>query len=77
VVGAVVILFDPIFQGLAIALMMGAIASTVLTLVVVPLVHYMVECRDHHQPLPPQWCMPRDLAEEEEEEEEEEGNAQP
>jgi multidrug efflux pump subunit AcrB len=75
VVGAVVILFDPIFQGLAIALMMGAIASTVLTLVVVPLVHYMVECRDHHQPLPPQWCMPRDLAEEEEEEEE--GNAQP
>jgi multidrug efflux pump subunit AcrB len=45
VVGAVVILFDPIFQGLAIALMGGAIASTVLTLVVVPLVYYMVERR--------------------------------
>jgi multidrug efflux pump subunit AcrB len=43
VAGAVVILFDPIFQGLAIALMGGAIASTVLTLVVVPLVYYMVE----------------------------------
>jgi multidrug efflux pump subunit AcrB len=42
VVGAMVILFDPIFQGLAIALMTGAIASTVLTLVVVPLVHYIV-----------------------------------
>jgi multidrug efflux pump subunit AcrB len=41
VVGAVVILFDPIFQGLAVSLMAGAIASTVLTLVVVPLVHFM------------------------------------
>ena len=36
VVGAVVILFDPIFQGLAIALMFGALASTALTLLVVP-----------------------------------------
>lgn len=45
VVGAVVILFDPIFQGLAIALMGGAIASTVLTLLVVPLVYYMTEAR--------------------------------
>jgi multidrug efflux pump subunit AcrB len=55
VVGAVVILFDPIFQGLAIALMMGALASTVLTLVVVPLVHFMVEKRHHDEPLPPGW----------------------
>jgi len=55
VVGAVVILFDPIFQGLAIALMMGAIASTVLTLLVVPLVHFMVEKRHHDEPLPPGW----------------------
>ncbi len=47
VVGAVVILFDPIFQGLAIALMMGALASTVLTLLVVPLVHFMVQKRRH------------------------------
>ena len=45
VVGAVVILFDPIFQGLAIALMAGAIASTILTLVVVPLTYYMLENR--------------------------------
>ena len=45
VVGAVVILFDPIFQGLAVSLMAGAIASTVLTLVVVPLVHFMSEGR--------------------------------
>ena len=43
VIGAFVILFDPIFQGLAIALMGGSIASTILTLLVVPLVYYMVE----------------------------------
>ena len=43
VVGAIVILFDPIFQGLAISLMSGAIASTVLTLVAVPVVFYLVE----------------------------------
>ena len=40
VVGASVILFDPIFQGLAISLMFGAVAATVLTLVVVPLLYY-------------------------------------
>jgi multidrug efflux pump subunit AcrB len=55
VVGAVVILFDPIFEGLAIALMTGAIASTVLTLVVVPLVHFIVEKRHDPHPLPPEW----------------------
>lgn len=43
VIGAVVILFDPIFQGLAISLVAGAISSTILTLLVVPLVYYMVE----------------------------------
>ena len=43
VIGAFVILFDPIFQGLAISLMGGTIASTVLTLLVVPLVYYMIE----------------------------------
>ncbi len=52
VVGAFVILFDPIFQGLAIALMSGAFASTALTLVVVPLVHCMAEKRQHERPLP-------------------------
>jgi multidrug efflux pump subunit AcrB len=55
VVGAVVILFDPIFQGLAIALMTGAIASTVLTLVVVPLVHFMVERRRYPNAIPQAW----------------------
>lgn len=40
VLGAVVILFDPIFQGLAISLMGGTITSTVLTLIVVPLLYF-------------------------------------
>lgn len=47
VIGAVVILFDPIFQGLAISLMGGTIASTVLTLLVVPLVYYMIEHKNY------------------------------
>ena len=43
VIGAFVILFDPIFQGLAISLMGGSIASTALTLLIVPLIYFMVE----------------------------------
>lgn len=49
VIGAFVILFDPIFQGLAISLMGGTIASTVLTLLVVPLVYYMIESKNHQK----------------------------
>ncbi len=55
VVGAFVILFDPIFQGLAISLMFGALASTALTLLVVPLVYFMVVARQHDRPLPAAW----------------------
>jgi multidrug efflux pump subunit AcrB len=40
VVGSFVMLFDPIFEGLAIAMMFGAVAATALTLVAVPLVYY-------------------------------------
>ena len=47
VIGAFVILFDPIFQGLAISLMGGTIVSTVLTLIVVPLVYYMIERKNY------------------------------
>ena len=43
VIGASIILFDPIFQGLAISLVAGAIVSTVLTLIVVPLIYYITE----------------------------------
>jgi multidrug efflux pump subunit AcrB len=38
-VGALVILFDPIFQGLAISLIFGTFAATGLTLLVVPLLY--------------------------------------
>ena len=47
VIGAFVILFDPIFQGLAISLMGGTIVSTFLTLLVVPLVYYMIEKKNY------------------------------
>ena len=40
VVGSFIMLFDPIFQGLAIAMMFGAVAATVLTLIAVPLLYY-------------------------------------
>ena len=41
VVGAGVILFDPIFQGLAIALMAGEVGSMVLSLPTVPIVYFI------------------------------------
>lgn len=44
VVGSSVILFDPIFQGLAIALMAGEIASLLLSRMTVPVLYFMV-CR--------------------------------
>jgi multidrug efflux pump subunit AcrB len=39
-VGAFVIILDPIFQGLAVSLLFGVGASTLLTLVVIPVVYY-------------------------------------
>ncbi len=45
VIGAIVILFDPIFQGLAVALITGALASTLLTLVVVPGIYFLMRRR--------------------------------
>ena len=47
VVGASVILFDPIFQGLAISLMAGEIASLLLSRVTVPVLYYLGERRNH------------------------------
>ena len=47
VVGASVILFDPIFQGLALSLMAGEVASTVLSRMAVPVLYYMSERRNH------------------------------
>ncbi|MDA8418096.1 MAG: efflux RND transporter permease subunit [Desulfobacteraceae bacterium] len=46
VVGASVILADPIFQGLAISLMFGEIASLLISRMAVPVLYYML--RRHH-----------------------------
>ncbi len=48
VLGAVIILFDPIFQGLAISLMGGTITSTFLTLLVVPLLYFRMLRKKHN-----------------------------
>jgi multidrug efflux pump subunit AcrB len=45
VVGATVILFDPIFQGLAISLMAGSLVSMIIAPVVVPLLYFMAYTR--------------------------------
>ena len=52
VVGASVILFDPIFQGLAISLMAGEVASTVLSRMTVPILYYLSQ-RGKHGTVPP------------------------
>ncbi len=45
VVGSLVILFDPIFQGLAVALMAGEIASLALSRMTVPIVYFIMHRR--------------------------------
>jgi multidrug efflux pump subunit AcrB len=51
VVGAGVILFDPIFQGLAISLMMGEVAATLLSRMAVPVVYYLIARRGRAEQL--------------------------
>jgi multidrug efflux pump subunit AcrB len=51
VVGAIVILFDPIFQGLAISLMAGEIASLLLSRVTVPVVYFIMKTREQKKAL--------------------------
>jgi len=46
VVGASVILFDPIFQGLAISLLFGLASSTVLTVLVIPAIYVVLRDAD-------------------------------
>jgi multidrug efflux pump subunit AcrB len=41
ITGSFVMVFDPIFEGLAISLMMGSLLSTILTVVVIPLAYYL------------------------------------
>jgi multidrug efflux pump subunit AcrB len=51
IVGAGVILFDPIFQGLAISLMAGEVASLLLSRMAVPVLYYMAARREHAAPV--------------------------
>jgi multidrug efflux pump subunit AcrB len=48
IVGAGVILFDPIFQGLAISLMAGEVASLLLSRMAVPVLYYMTKRYERH-----------------------------
>jgi multidrug efflux pump subunit AcrB len=47
VVGAGVILFDPIFQGLALSLITGELSATLLSLTTVPVLYYLAKRREH------------------------------
>ncbi len=48
IVGAGVILFDPIFQGLAISLMAGEVASLLLSRMAVPVLYFMAKRHESH-----------------------------
>jgi hypothetical protein len=61
VVGASVILFDPIFQGLALSLMAGEVASTVLSRMAVPVLYYLSKRGDSIPPTHPH--SPENIAE--------------
>ena len=50
IIGGLVMVLDPIFQGLAVALMSGAVAATLLTMVVVPLLYWELRRRESHVP---------------------------
>ena len=52
VVGGLVMVLDPIFQGLAVALMSGAIVATMLTMVVVPILYWELRRREAEAPTP-------------------------
>ena len=45
VVGGLVMVLDPIFQGLAVSLMFGAVVATGLTMIVVPLLYWELRRR--------------------------------
>jgi multidrug efflux pump subunit AcrB len=46
-VGSAVMLADPIFQGLAISLMAGEVAATLLSRIAVPVLYFLVARRGH------------------------------
>ncbi len=59
VVGASVILFDPIFQGLAISLMAGEVASLAISRMAVPVLYYMAFSANQRRAARPADASPR------------------
>jgi multidrug efflux pump subunit AcrB len=49
ILGTFIMVFDPVFGGLAVSLIFGTFASTVLTLFVIPLVYYLYEQHQHNK----------------------------
>ena len=49
ILGTFIMVFDPVFGGLAVSLIFGTFASTVLTLFVIPLVYYLYEQRQQRK----------------------------
>jgi multidrug efflux pump subunit AcrB len=58
VVGSSVILFDPIFQGLALSLMMGEVAATLLSRMAVPVVYFLIARRGRAEALRQEGLVP-------------------
>ncbi len=58
VVGSSVILFDPIFQGLALSLMMGEVAATLLSRLAVPVVYFLIARRGRAEALRQEGLVP-------------------
>ena len=56
-IGAFFILDDPIFNGLAVSLVFGILVSTLLTLVVIPVLYYALY-RKRHESLSPEGVSP-------------------
>jgi multidrug efflux pump subunit AcrB len=50
ILGTFIMAFDPVFGGLAVSLIYGTFASTVLTLLVIPLVYFWYESRQSAKP---------------------------
>src|SRR6185503_795128 len=46
VIGGLVMVTDPIFQGLAVALISGAVVATLLTMIVVPILYWELRQRE-------------------------------
>jgi multidrug efflux pump subunit AcrB len=61
VVGGLVMVLDPIFQGLAVALMSGAVVATLLTMIIVPLLYWELQSRHEHTEEIPHEAAARDL----------------